>query len=89
MMEKCSKIGTSINYIMQVLGMAKLSPYFSDLMRSYEAPFPNHTYKMGCRAMPSHVPIIPDISLEAQKKLESSFMNGINHFYLYLLVMIQ
>ena len=89
MMEKSSKIGTSINYIMHVLGISKISPYFSDLMRAYEAPFPNYAYKMGCRAMPSHVPIIPDISLEAQKKLESSFMNGINHFYLYLLVMIQ
>ena len=73
MMEKSSKIGTSINYIMHVLGMAKLSPYFSDLMRAYEAPFPNYTYKMGCRAMPSHVPIIPDISLEAQKKAREFF----------------
>ena len=73
MMEKSSKIGTSINYIMHVLGMAKLSPYFCDLMRAYEAPFPNYTYKMGCRAMPSHVPIIPDISLEAQKKAREFF----------------
>ena len=73
MMEKSSKIGTSINYIMHVLGIAKISPYFSDLMQAYEAPFPNHTYKMGCRAMPSHVPIIPDISLEAQKKAREFF----------------
>ena len=73
MMEKSSKIGTSINYIMHVLGMPKISPYFSDLMRAYEAPFPNYTYKMGCRAMPSHVPIIPDISLEAQKKAREFF----------------
>ena len=73
MMEKSSKIGTSINYIMHVLGMPKISPYFSDLMRAYEAPFPNYTYKMSCRAMPSHVPIIPDISLEAQKKAREFF----------------
>ena len=43
MMEKNSKIGTSINYIMYVLGIPKISPYFSDLMRAYEAPFPNYT----------------------------------------------
>jgi haloalkane dehalogenase len=73
MMEKNSKIGTFINYIMHVLGIAKISPYFSDLMAAYEAPFPNYAYKMGCRAMPSHVPIIPDISLEAQKKAREFF----------------
>ena len=45
----------------------------SDLMKSYEAPFPSSKYKMGCRAMPSHVPIIPDESLEAIKKSREFF----------------
>jgi haloalkane dehalogenase len=42
-------------------------------MKSYDAPFPTPAYKMGCRAMPSHVPIIPDQSLEAQKKAREFF----------------
>ncbi|MCA9506522.1 MAG: hypothetical protein KC616_25775, partial [Myxococcales bacterium] len=27
---------------------------------AYEAPFPDASFKMGCRAMPSHVPTLPD-----------------------------
>jgi haloalkane dehalogenase len=39
----------------------------SDLARAYEAPFPDPGYKMAVRAMPSHVPTLPDDpSLEAQ-----------------------
>ena len=45
----------------------------SNLMKVYEAPFPSAKYKMGCRAMPSHVPIIPDRSLDAQKKAREFF----------------
>ena len=45
----------------------------SDLMKAYEAPFPSPKYKMACRAMPSHVPIIPDKSLKAQKKAREFF----------------
>ena len=53
----------------------------SDLMRAYEAPFPSPKYKMGCRAMPSHVPIIPDKSLDAQKKARE-FYNKTNKPFL-------
>ena len=45
----------------------------SDLMKAYEAPYPSPKSKMGCRAMPSHVPIIPDQSLDAQKKAREFF----------------
>jgi haloalkane dehalogenase len=55
------------------LGLSKISPYISDLMRAYDAPFPSAPYKMGCRAMPSHVPIIPDQSLDAQRKAREFF----------------
>ena len=41
-----------------------LSPILPKLI---EAPFPDPTYKMGPRAMPSHVPTVPDQSLEEQK----------------------
>ena len=43
--------------------------------------FPDPSYKMGPRAMPSQVPIIPDQSLEAQRrKLANSLKLPINHF---------
>ena len=76
------------HYIFHKLGLSKISPYMSNLMKAYEAPYPSPKYKMGCRAMPSHVPIIPDQSLDAQKKPENFLIKQINHFYLYLLVMI-
>ena len=50
-------------------------------MKAYEAPFPSPKYKMGCRAMPSHVPIIPDKSLDAQKQARE-FYNKTNKPFL-------
>ena len=61
------------HYIFHKLGLSKISPYMSNLMKAYEAPYPSPKYKMGCRAMPSHVPIIPDQSLDAQKKAREFF----------------
>ena len=75
MMEKRSKNHVRNHYILHSLGLSKLSPYISDLMKAYEAPYPSPKYKMGCRAMPSHVPIIPDQSLNAQKKAREFFKN--------------
>ena len=75
MMEKRSKNHVRNHYILHSIGLSKLSPYISDLMKAYEAPYPSPKYKMGCRAMPSHVPIIPDQSLNAQKKAREFFKN--------------
>ena len=75
MMEKRSKNHVRNHYILHSLGLSKLSPYISNLMKAYEAPYPSPKYKMGCRAMPSHVPIIPDQSLNAQKKAREFFKN--------------
>ncbi len=72
-MEKLSKLGLTIHYFLQKIGLEKISPFYSDLMKAYEAPFPSTKYKMGPRAMPSQVPIIPDKSLEAQKKARDFF----------------
>ncbi len=49
------------------LGISNYFPFKSQLAKAYDAPFPNDKYKMGPRAMPSHVPTIPDESLEAQR----------------------
>ena len=73
MMEKRSKNHVRNHYILHSIGLSKLSPYISDLMKAYEAPYPSPEYKMGCRAMPSHVPIIPDQSLNAQKNAREFF----------------
>jgi haloalkane dehalogenase len=44
-------------------------PPLSPLGRAYEAPFPDPTFKMGPRAMPSQVPTLPtDPSVEAQAR---------------------
>jgi haloalkane dehalogenase len=68
-----SRFATLVHYLLQVIGLEKISPFYTDLMKAYEAPFPDPSYKMGPRAMPSHVPIIPDQSLEAQKEARSFF----------------
>ena len=72
-MERSSKFAGLVHYALQRLGLETTSPFYTDLMKAYEAPFPNATYKMGPRAMPSHVPTIPDESLEAQRKAREFF----------------
>jgi haloalkane dehalogenase len=75
MMEKAfkSKLAAFIHYFLQRLGLEKISPFYTDLMKAYEAPFPNASYKMGPRAMPSQVPTIPDQSLDAQREAREFF----------------
>ena len=75
MMEKAfkSNLTASIHYLLQRLGLEKISPFYNDLMKAYEAPFPDASYKMGPRAMPSQVPTIPDQSLSAQKEAREFF----------------
>ena len=72
-MEKRSKFAAIGHYLFFKLGLENISPFSTNLVKAYEAPFPNPSYKMGPRAMPSHVPIIPDQSLEAQKKARDFF----------------
>ena len=46
MMEKNSRFKILINYIFMKLGMINISPYISDLMKAYNAPFPSNDYKI-------------------------------------------
>ena len=73
MMEKNSTLKTLISYLFLRLGLRKLFPLNSTIDHAYEAPFPDPSFKMGPRAMPSHVTTIPDQSLEAQKKAREFF----------------
>ena len=66
-MEKRPQLMIAGHYLFHRLGLKSLSPFRNDLMKAYDAPFPDSTYMMGPRAMPSHVPTLPDASLEAQR----------------------
>ena len=80
MMEKRSRVSLMGQYIFENLGLAKISPFTSDLVKAYEAPFPDPSFKMGPRAMPSHVPILPDASLNAQKEAREFFKTSTKPF---------
>lgn len=57
-----------LGLLLNRLGLAPLRGTTA-LGRAYDAPFPDPSYKMATRAMPSHVPTLPDDpSLEAQAK---------------------
>ena len=87
-MEKRSKFASRGHYLFFKLGLESISPFSTNLMKAYEAPFPNASYKMGPRAMPSHVPIIPDQSLEAQKDARDFLPLPHYRFFQCLLEMI-
>ena len=72
-MERRSKISLSTEYFFHQIGLDHLSPFSSDLVKAYDAPFPDPSYKMGPRAMRSQVPIVPDASLEAQRVAREFF----------------
>ena len=67
MMERPSKPMQVLKFLLHKLGV--VSPLPSPLAKAYEAPFPDASYKMGPRAMPSQVPTLPTSpSLEEQRK---------------------
>ena len=72
-MDKRSRPIVAAHYLLQKLGLEKISPFSSDVLNAYEAPFPDPSYKMGPRAMPSHVPTLPDSSLDAQRLAREFF----------------
>jgi haloalkane dehalogenase len=80
MMEKRSKLSMMGQYLLENLGLAKISPFTSDLVKAYDAPFPDPSFKMGPRAMPSHVPILPDASLDAQREAREFFKTSTKPF---------
>ena len=80
MMEKRSKLSMLMHHTFISLDIERFYPFTSDLIKAYEAPFPDSSYKMGPRAMPSQVPTIPDQSLEAQKKAREFFKTSAKPF---------
>ena len=61
-----SNLSRATRFLLHRLGLG--SPFPSDVAKAYDAPFPDPSYKMGPRAMPSQVPTLPtDPSLDAQR----------------------
>ena len=67
MLDRPSKPLQLLKFLLYNLGI--VSPLPSALATAYDAPFPDASYKMGPRAMPSQVPTLPTSpSLEAQRE---------------------
>ena len=67
MMERRSALGRLMAFLLYQSGLHRF--FRTPLARAYEAPFPDPSYMMGPRAMPSQVPTLPtDPSLEAQRQ---------------------
>ena len=66
-MERPAAPVQAIKFLLHRMGVTLPLP--TDLGRAYEAPFPDASYKMGPRAMPSQVPTMSDSpSLAAQRE---------------------
>ena len=66
MMEQPSVVVSAVKFLLHRAGMT--SPFPTEIAKAYEAPFPNPSFKMGPRAMPSQVPTLPTSpSLEEQR----------------------
>ena len=72
-MEKMSTFKKLSYYLFVRLGLKKYFPFKSNLGKAYDAPFPDPSYMMGTRAMPSQVPMTPDKSTDEQKKAREFF----------------
>ncbi len=70
--------------IKMILQMGTTSKLSRDILKAYDAPFPDESYKAGARIMPSRVPITPDdpeheantIAQEQFKKWNKPFLTA-------------
>ncbi|MGF1456233.1 MAG: haloalkane dehalogenase [Alphaproteobacteria bacterium] len=71
-LERRSRFAQLATFLAHRIGLGGLVA--SPLAKAYEAPFPDPSFKMGPRAMPSQVPTLPtDPSLEAQRQAWAFF----------------
>lgn len=56
-MEQRSNLASALKFFLHSIGVH--SPFPTPLARAYDAPFPDPSYKMGPRSMPSQVPSLP------------------------------
>lgn len=66
LIEQRSTVARAVKFLLHSAGLHGLFP--TALAKAYDAPFPDPSYKMAPRAMPSHVPTLPTSpSLEQQR----------------------
>lgn len=65
MMEQRSNLARAARFLLHSVGVH--SPLPTPLAEAYDAPFPDPSYKMGPRAMPSQVPTLPTSASLAQQ----------------------
>jgi len=80
MMENQPKVVQAFKFILHSAGMQ--SPFPTDLAKAYDAPFPDHSYKMGTRAMPSQVPTLPTSPSLAQQAKAWEFFESFDKPFL-------
>ena len=80
MMEQTGKLAMAGKFLLHSLGMN--SPFPTELATAYDAPFPDPSYKMGPRAMPSQVPTLPTSPSLSQQAAAWRFFEGFNKPFL-------
>ena len=73
MMEKQPVLAKAARFLLHRAGMTL--PFPTELAKAYEAPFPDPSYKMGVRAMPSQVPTLPTSPSLEQQRLAWEFFD--------------
>ena len=67
--EQRNPLSAAVDFLFYRVGLSTVSPVRTAVAKAYEAPFPDPSYKMGIRAMPSQVPTMSTSpSLDAQGK---------------------
>jgi haloalkane dehalogenase len=74
MMENQPKPTKALKFMLHSAGMH--SPFPTALAKAYDAPFPDPSFKMGPRAMPSQVPTLPTSPSLEQQRLAWEFFEG-------------
>ena len=77
---KSSRLSSALNLGLNKLGMGKIKK--SPVAQAYGAPFPDPSYKMGPRAMPSQVPTLPDDSSIAAQQRAWEFLRSFDKPFL-------
>ena len=80
MLSQGSNLSRVAKFFLHNLGVH--SPFPDDLAKAYDAPFPDPSYKMGPRAMPSQVPTLPTSPSLAQQRKAWEFFDGFDKPFL-------
>ena len=74
MIDRPAKPLRNLKFLLHILGFN--SPLPTALARAYDAPFPGPRFKMGPRAMPSQVPMLPTSPSQEQQRKAWEFFDS-------------